>query len=273
MGIDAEILLRVKGDKPTEQRLTEWSWEICSAIGAEHFFISDGLPSAEYHARMKAWHAAFESHPAYSDFRSKDWEVRQATRAKIVADIGELPPQRRRAIELTNSIYPIDDDASDIPPLYRAPGRCSLEDGDNIYAEEGEWLLTVSLFTRYYGIGYERGDILTICAVAEWCEANIPNCEVWYGGDSSGMVAKPFPDAERVKLRKHLYSNGGRSYRYCGAKTAINGPKPCSLCPGSARYTECGWGRDYQSVFCGGCGKTFETRAGSPWKAKEEETA
>jgi hypothetical protein len=274
MGIDAEILLRIKGEKPTEQRITEWAWNICSALGSEHFFIKDGLPGAAYHEAIKLWHRRFDTHPRYAEFKARegDWAARNIARDAIIADIGEPPEQRRRAIEFTNALYPIEDDEG-IPEPFREPGRMSKQDGDDIYAKPDEWLLDVNLWSRYYGIGYERGDILTICAVAEWCEANIPNCEVWYGGDSSGVVAKPFPEAERAKLRKHLYSPEGRSYRYCAAKTALKGPGPCGLCPGSARFTESGWGRSYAAVYCGGCGKTFETRDGAPWAEKKEREA
>lgn len=276
MGIDAEVLLRVKGGKPTEQRLTEWSWDICAALGAEHFFIKDGLPGAAYHEAIKLWHERFNAHPrraAWDAARGK-YDASTAIRQEILADIGEPPEQRRRAIEFTNALYPLDDgEHEDIPVEYREPGRMSQQDGDDIYAAPDEWLLDVNLWSRYYGIGYERGDILIICAIAEWCEANIPGCEVWYGGDSSGVVAKPFPEAERARLRRHLYSPEGRSYRYCAAKTALKGPGPCGLCPGSARFTEAGWGRSYAAVYCGGCNKTFETRDGGPWVAKQEREA
>ena len=50
MGIDARIVVRYRGEKPTQEQLSRWSWDLCRAVGARHFFISDGLPPAEYHA-------------------------------------------------------------------------------------------------------------------------------------------------------------------------------------------------------------------------------
>lgn len=292
MGIDAELLLRVKGPKPTEAQLTEWSWNLCRSIGAKHFFIKDGLPPAEYHVADAAWHAAFNGHPEYPRWkalgeasRALRWPTRpseadeaeeKAIAERIRAFTGPFPEMRRRAIELTNALYPIDDEDSDIPHDYRAPGRCSLEDGDNIYAEPGEWLLRVALWTRYYGIGYERGDLLTICAVAEWCELTIPNCVVWYGGDSSGMVAQPFPEEERRKLKRHLYSLQGRDYfaydKRMGKKAKH--PAPCGLCIPGGDFHEFGVGSNYSAVHCAGCGKSFESRDGGvTWAEQEKEKA
>ena len=56
----------------------------------------------------------------------------------------------------------------------------------------------VTLQARVYRWGFdERGDILTYCAVAEWLETHIPDAEVWYGGDSSSVLAAPFGETER----------------------------------------------------------------------------
>jgi hypothetical protein len=267
MGIDAELLLRMKGPKPTEAQLTQWSWNLCRSIGAKHFFIKDGMPPAEYRVADKAWRAAFEAHPDYARWEEK------ALGERIRAAVGKPPEERRRAIELTNTLYPLDDEATDIPHDYREPGRCSLEDGDNIFAEPGEWLLRVALWTRYYGIGYERGDLLTICAVAEWCELCLPNCAVWYGGDSSGIVAKPFPEAERRKLKEHLYSLQGRDYfAYDKRKGVVPiHPAPCSLCVPGGDFNQFGFGGNYTAVSCEGCGKNFETRdGGATWQEQKE---
>jgi len=37
----------------------------------------------------------------------------------------------------------------------------------------------------HYGPGYERGNLAEFVAHAEWFEANIPNCRVWYANDCS----------------------------------------------------------------------------------------
>jgi hypothetical protein len=172
-------------------------------------------------------------------------------------------PRPCRAIELTNSRYPLDDD-SDVPPEYRAPGLAWTQDGNPICARPGETFLKVNLWTRYYGPGYERGDILTICAVAEWCELNLQPCEIWYGGDSSGVLAKPFGAAERTAMRTHLYSKSGRDYfSHYQRAGSFPTPAPCALCvPGENRFNRHGWGNNYVAVNCGGCGREFESRDG-----------
>lgn len=223
MGIDAEILLRVKGPRPTPNQVKTWSWQLAAAIGSRHFF----LQKEDGHG----------------------------------------------AISYTGSRYREDGDPE--------TGTLYVQDGDDIAAEPGETLLQVHVWTRYYGVGYERGDLLTLCAIAEWCEVNIPNCAVWYGGDSSGVCAKPWPDEERRALRRHLYSPNGRDYfgawNGLGDKGAPPNPrpKPCSLCIGAGSFNECGWGgrgaAPWLKVHCEGCGESFETRDnGESWTKTEE---
>lgn len=260
MGIDAEILIRYRGEKPTDEQLTRWSWDLCRSVGAAKFFISDGLPPEAHRLASKQWSEAYEAH-----------EKAGKSRDQIVAAIGEYPQQLRRAIELTGRRYPHDDE-SGVPEQYRAPGLAYTQDGPDIYAEPGEYLLEVALWTRYYGPGYERGDILTICAVAEWIEANMQPCEVWYGGDSSGVCVEPFGAAAREALRKHLYSRQGRDYFKHGERSGFPTPAPCGLCvPGENRLNRHGWGKDYVAVNCAGCGKSFESSDnGKTWVAKKE---
>jgi len=150
------------------------------------------------------------------------------------------------------------------------PGSIYYEDSDDpIKANDDECLLNVNVWTRYYGVGYERGDILTLCAIAEWLETNIPECTVHYGGDSSGVLAEPWTEEKRRALRNHLYSIEGRSYfsSWC-QRDEFGLPPACSLCPGGVYQ---GWrggaGRDFASFNCGGCGKSTETRdAGNTWQ-------
>lgn len=161
--------------------------------------------------------------------------------------------ERRRAIERTGHEY--------------------HQDGDSICAAPGECLLEVNVWSRYYGPGYERGDLLTLCGIAEWLEANIPGCEVWYGGDSSGVLAEPWPDAKRRELRNHLYSDMGRNYFRSWCKRDEYGlPKACSLCPGGVyRGERYGAGQLYASLTCAGCGRKDETRDGGRTWARPKE--
>lgn len=286
MGIDAEILIRrVPRKIVTDDWLAEKSWRLCASIGHEHFFITDGLPPAEFEVKSKAWHAAFEAHPLYPEMdkarrvnfndpgyvaASEKW---RAIGAQIRATIGPAPEVRRLAIERTLTRYREDDD----PP----PGSEYREDSDKpIKAQGDECLLELSLWGRYYGEGYERGNILIYCAIAEWLEQNIRGCEVWYGGDSSGVCAKPFTDAMRRKLRRHLYSQHGRDYfnheGMSGGFPAL--PPACSMCPGGIyRGSQCMWGGGLNNVttagfYCRGCGKGKETHdGGQTWVARKED--
>lgn len=207
MGIDARILLRVKGEAPSAGQLKTWSWNLASSVGAEHFYFD--------------------------------------------RDVGK-------------PVITLSDGA----------GKVYSQDGDDVLAEPGETLLEVHTWSRWYGVGYERGDLITLCAIAEWCEANIPTCEVWYGGDSSGVIAAPWPDSERRKLRRHLYTEEGRTYcvAACGPEEKPKGPPTCALCVpdrGMIRVGSSGDGH-FSSWHCKGCGETITTHdGGASWKAEK----
>lgn len=284
MGIDAEILLRVRGQKPTERQIAAWGDALCRAIGAKHFFITNGLPPEEHRKCSDAWHKAFKEHalyPLYNAAYERDrWPNHDATadverrkyHQQILDDLGPHPDERRRSIELTNYIYPLDDD-SGVPVEYRQPGKCWTQDGDPIFAGPDEWFLEVHVWTRYYGVGYERGDLLTLCAIAEWCEVNIQSCVVWYGGDSSGVCAEPWPDEKRRELRRHLYSEQGRAYFNYSSRSGDQPkhPAPCSLCIDDGHFEQYGSGSNYIGVHCASCGKSFESRdGGASWGEKKE---
>jgi|SRR6187549_1416249 len=173
------------------------------------------------------------------------------------------------AIERTLSRYREDNDP--------APGSEYHQDGEPIYAKDGECLLELNLCGRYYGVGYERGDLLLYCGIAEWLEANIPGCEVWYGGDSSGVCAEPFGKDAREALRRHLFSIEGRDYfrdRSSFMKSDdIVRPLPCMLCPGGTyRGERCGWGQGYAKYSCAGCGVATSTHdGGATWTIDKKE--
>lgn len=262
MGIDAEILIRnVPKSTVTDEWLREKSWQLVTAIGSEHFFITDGLPTPEYETARKAWFKAFDEHP-----RKKDWDEKRDPGAHkaITDDIGKAPNVRRLAIDRTMTRYREDGDPD--------PGAAYDPDGDRIFAVGDECLLEVSLGGRYYGEGYERGDILTYCAVAEWIEDNIEGAEVYYGGDSSGVLPERFDADRRLQLRKHLYSKAGRDYfRHDFGSTATT-PPACSLCPSDQyRGSQYGYGQAYAAFHCSGCGKTVDTRdGGKTWEKSND---
>lgn len=273
MGVDAEILIRrVPRSIVTDEWLKAISWRLCEAIGHEPFFISDGLTPEEYEKASKAWHAAFDGHALHGEWEAtrNDDKAWRALRDRIVADIGEAPKERRLAVDRTLSRYREDDDPE--------PGSEYREDSDSpIKAEGDECLLQLSLFGRYYGPGYERGDILKYCAMAEWLEVNIPGCEVWYGGDSGGCCAEPFHELKRRELRNHLYGKEGRAYfRHENPYIERDGmPRPpaCSLCP-AGKYcgSRHGWGQNYAAFHCPGCGDSVETHdSGKTWQERKDD--
>lgn len=286
MGVDARMLVRgVPRKLVTEEWLREMSWRLCAAIGAKHFFISDGVPRAQYQDAYRRWHDAFESHPRHADFAAAisgssmfndpNYEAKRRAwtqaRNAIVADIGEQPHERRLALDMTHGAE--NDDGECIS----APGETYWEDAEQpIRAAPGECLLSVSLYGRYYGPGYERGDILTYCAVAEWLEVNLPGrIEIWYGGDSSGICASRFDDAARRALRMHLYGEDGREYFRRGFGGAQFRPQACGLCPGNRYHgTQFGTGRNgaYAAFHCEGCGKSVKTEdCGKTWSEHKDE--
>lgn len=233
---------------------------LCQAIGARHFYTSAGLLPAEYSRAAKAWHEAFRAHELYPRYEANESGVH----ARILQDVGKPPEQRRLAIERTGEIYRDDSD--------QLPGSVYTQDGDDVAAAPGECLLELSLMGRYYGEGYERGDLLTYCAIAEWLEINVPGCVVLYGGDSSGVCAEPFDADRRMQLKRHLYSQSGRDYFNRGWMTEQGGPKPkaCSRCPGGNYCgSQFGTGTSYAAFHCPGCGDSVETRDhGASWQKK-----
>lgn len=147
--------------------------------------------------------------------------------------------------------------------LDAAEGRSALlwlddadEDAD-LHAPYGAGLY-VQTFMRYYGEGYERGDLLVICAIAEWAEQNIPGASVEYGGDCNDSLT-PFGRERREQLRAHLYGHAGRAY-YKDRPSEPSYPKPprCGICkPSGPEFHRCGFGANYCAVSCAGCGKSW----------------
>lgn len=147
-------------------------------------------------------------------------------------------------------------------------GKVYFQDGDEKVARPSEWFLNVSVWTRFYGVGYERGDVLFICAIASWLEQNIPSCTVFYGGDSSGVLAEPFNKAARETLLTHFYSQNGRNYfrdrsSFPNETWATPDTKDhCKLCTEGEYIHRYGFGGGYSAVSCAACGVQLETRDG-----------
>lgn len=140
------------------------------------------------------------------------------------------------------------------------------QDGPDILPKPGETLIEVSLWTRYYGPGYERGDLPLILAVAYWLEKRFPGAAVWYGGDSSGVLAEPFGLAEREVYWSHFCENGHKPYRG-GWGQEIK--KDCDFC--CKLMVQAGWGANYALLYCPGCGLRLESRdGGANWTEEKK---
>lgn len=132
------------------------------------------------------------------------------------------------------------------------------QDGPSEFPAEGEQLIQVNLYTRYYGRGYERGDWPFIYSVARWLEARIPDAKVWYGGDSSGVLAYPLDDATKDELWTLFCGVGHEPYTHFFGRQA---KRPnCDFC--GAPMVEYYWGRPTVGFSCHGCGHRLFTDDG-----------
>lgn len=136
------------------------------------------------------------------------------------------------------------------------------QDGDDILPEPGEQFIECYPATRYYGEGYERGDLSFLIAVAEWLEHRIPDARIYYGGDSSGICAEPFDRAARADAFRHFATVGHRPYAGGFASVFGSGAPPvCGFC--DYAMTSCGGGRGTEFLHCAGCGKRAVRSAGA----------
>ena len=136
---------------------------------------------------------------------------------------------------------------------------------------DGETFIDVSLGGRYYGVGYERGNLPEQLAIAAWLEHRVPGATVWYGGDSSGIEAEPWDKAMRDHIWRYFCKMGHRPYLddpRDGApplpewKTGLMGdvkvhaPR-CPSCEEPCR--QYGYGSSW-SFYCPGCGFDVPTK-------------
>ena len=147
------------------------------------------------------------------------------------------------------------------------------QDGPTIKPEPGERFLRLRPKSRYYGPGYERGNFPILKAMAEFLELLIPESEVWYGGDSSGVLAEKFGPMERQEMLHHWVSN--QHMPYADGRNPYMPKQPdepfCPYCKfQTAQY---GWGETFRAYHCLGCGWRHIDRDGTiktGWKIKDE---
>jgi len=124
------------------------------------------------------------------------------------------------------------------------------EDDDSV-PDRRAALYDVHLRGRYYGPDYERGQLETYIAVAEWLEANVPDCEVWYGGDC-GATLERFDAAKRTELKAHFHAHGHAPY--VGAFGGFLSPPVQTICTRCQEpMMESGGGGGTTFLFCYGC--------------------
>lgn len=140
--------------------------------------------------------------------------------------------------------------------LFLFPVKRWEQDGPDIKPKPGETFLRLRPKSRYYGEGYERGDFPTLKSIAEFLEILIPDSEVWYGGDSSGVCAAPFGREQREELLRHFVKHQHSPYLDSGMRREMLPGKPARpVCPYCQQ--ECpqfGFGGTYASFTCLSCG-------------------
>jgi hypothetical protein len=111
--------------------------------------------------------------------------------------------------DLTGEDFYFESDSGSGIPLVFVP----REDYElaGLEGEPGD-LLNVNFWHSYYGVGYERGDLLLFITTAEWLEERLPGCRLFYGPDSTGET-RPFDAPERARIRKYFEQVGHEPYR------------------------------------------------------------
>lgn len=71
--------------------------------------------------------------------------------------------------------------------------------------EGGKWF-DINLLRAFYSQGYERGDIDLFAKIAEWFEAKIPGCRVYYGNDCDDRSLILFDGSKRSEFLQYSKS-------------------------------------------------------------------
>jgi hypothetical protein len=130
------------------------------------------------------------------------------------------------------------------------------QDGPDIQPENGEQFIRVHLWSRYYGPGYERGNWMLLRTTIEWLQRRWPDCEVWYGGDSSGSCVEHMTTERVAEFDKLFFSQGREAYTHHKGWSAFGGATVvCPTCNHETSNTGGGGGESFH--YCGGCGAEF----------------
>lgn len=160
------------------------------------------------------------------------------------------PEKDRHAISFVSDDhvkYPEDYEQVMGKPYVHGAPAVWFQDGDEIIAQPNEQFLEVHLYSRYYGEEYARGDWTKIFFVLMWCVYNIPNVEVWYGGDSSGICAEHMT-SERMNRMTQFYLTSGNETYWMNQKTEFK----CDFC--QRGVVNSGGGGTSEFYHCDSCG-------------------
>lgn len=114
-------------------------------------------------------------------------------------------------------------------------------------SKAGETRIEVDLWGRYYGPGYERGNLPEIIMIAEWLEAAISGAKIYYGGDCDMRLTR-FGKKQRAALFAHFVANGHTPYH--GGFGHGKGVT-CAFC--LVPMSEHMWGGGRTGYACHGC--------------------
>ena len=125
----------------------------------------------------------------------------------------------------------------------------------DLQEKEDEIILKVNLMGRYYGIGYERGDLPTLLSIMNFIEQMIPNSSIYYGGDCSDRLVLMTKE-EKETLWKHFLLHGHEPYveRFSGIFKGFSLIPHCPTC--DEDLISNGGGGNETFWFCYGCNRT-----------------
>lgn len=216
MGVDAEMFVKWRGQPLTEREVRALAGRMTAVMGVNPFYTK--FPSD---SEPKGRHAL------------------------------SLAPTEKEWLEECARDYGL----AAYPDPVATNRQVITQDGEPIFSQPGEQFIKVHFMGRYYGPGYERGDWNVYRGVYKFLTLNLAGCEVWYGGDSSGVTHYRLLDSVVDHLDRLFYIAGHDNY--VGAFSSIFSlgvPQPvCTFC-GDAPMHECGGGRGMTFYRCSGCG-------------------
>lgn len=116
----------------------------------------------------------------------------------------------------------------------------------------------VNLTGRYYGPGYERGDIILYLSLWRWFHSKLQDCVVWYGSDAN-IFLEILDEGGTEELWDHFVANG--PFPYSQYRNSNQEVPNCPLC--AEPMNPYSWNTPVSAVRCVGCGYQLFGRPGS----------